>query len=185
MCRYIPDAEKPDPAKQALPGSVDNSGCSFEFRYLESRHDVSVLNHTRVHLTFKDKVRRPPPRAPPRPTAPRAPPRAAARRICPKFPAACPATLRTSRGPEHAALSMPPPCAHAHAPGTWHPAHRPPQRLKLRRRQTSLLPAPLPPSRALPPRAFLSRLQTLKLRLQQTALGERGEWLDCFEMKAC
>ena len=63
MCRYIPDAEKPDPAKQALPGSVDNSGCSFEFRYLESRHDVSVLNHTRVHLTFKDKVRRPPPRA--------------------------------------------------------------------------------------------------------------------------
>jgi mannose-binding lectin 2 len=76
---YIPDAEKPDPAKQALPGSVDNSGCSFEFRYLESRHDVSVLNHTRVHLTFKDK--------------------------------------------------------------------------------------------------------TLKLRLQQTALGERGEWLDCFEMK--
>ena len=41
-CRYIPDAEKPDPAKQALPGAVDNSGCSFEFRYLESRHDVSV-----------------------------------------------------------------------------------------------------------------------------------------------
>lgn len=47
VCRYIPDAEKPDPAKQALPGAVDNSGCSFEFRYLESRHDVSVLNHTR------------------------------------------------------------------------------------------------------------------------------------------
>ena len=42
LCRYIPDAEKPDPAKQALPGAVDNSGCSFEFRYLESRHDVSV-----------------------------------------------------------------------------------------------------------------------------------------------
>jgi mannose-binding lectin 2 len=76
---YIPDAEKPDPAKQALPGSVDNSGCSFEFRYFEPRHDVSVLNHTRVHVTYKDK--------------------------------------------------------------------------------------------------------TLKLRLQQTALGERGEWLDCFEMK--
>ena len=62
--RYIPDAEKPDPAKQALPGSVDNSGCSFEFRYLETRHDVSVLNHTRVHVTYKDKVRHaPPPRA--------------------------------------------------------------------------------------------------------------------------
>jgi len=76
---YIPDAEKPDPAKQALPGSIDNSGCSFEFRYLETRHDVSVLNHTRVHMTYKDK--------------------------------------------------------------------------------------------------------TLKLRLQQTALGERGEWLDCFEVK--
>jgi len=76
---YIPDAEAPDPAKQALPGSIDNSGCSFEFRYLETRHDVSVLNHTRVHVTYKDK--------------------------------------------------------------------------------------------------------TLKLRLQQTALGERGEWLECFEMK--
>ena len=85
VCRYIPDAEKPDPAKQALPGSVDNSGCSFEFRYLESRHDVSVLNHTRVHLTFKDKVRRAP-RAPPRPTAPRALPRAAARRRAPYLP---------------------------------------------------------------------------------------------------
>jgi len=53
---YIPDAEQPDPAKQALPGSVDNSGCSFEFRYLESRHDVSVLNHTRVHVYYKDKT---------------------------------------------------------------------------------------------------------------------------------
>jgi hypothetical protein len=94
VCRYIPDAEKPDPAKQALPGSVDNSGCSFEFRYLESRHDVSVLNHTRVHLTFKDKVRRRPTRPtaphrapPPRPTARRrAPPRAAARRHAPYLP---------------------------------------------------------------------------------------------------
>jgi len=53
---YIPDAEQPDPAKQALPGSADNSGCSFEFRYLESRHDVSVLNHTRVHVYYKDKT---------------------------------------------------------------------------------------------------------------------------------
>jgi len=53
---YIPDAEAPDPAKQALPGAVDNSGCSYEFRYHEAREDVSVLNHTRVHLTYKNKV---------------------------------------------------------------------------------------------------------------------------------
>jgi len=53
---YIPDAEAPDPAKQALPGAVDNSGCSYEFRYAESREDVTVLNHTRVHLSYKNKV---------------------------------------------------------------------------------------------------------------------------------
>ena len=69
------------------------------------------------------------------------------------------------------------------APGTRHA--RPSQMPKLGRCQTCV-PTPTPlthPSRVLPPRAFLPRLQTLKLRLQQTALGERGEWLDCFEMK--
>ena len=56
--RYVPDAEQPDPTKQAMPGSHDNSGCSYEFRYHEARHDVSVLNHTRVHLSYKDKTLR-------------------------------------------------------------------------------------------------------------------------------
>ena len=46
-------SQVPDPATQALPGAVDNSGCSFEFRYFEGREDVSVLNHTRVHVTFR------------------------------------------------------------------------------------------------------------------------------------
>ena len=41
-----------------MPGSHDNSGCSYEFRYHEARHDVSVLNHTRVHLSYKDKTLR-------------------------------------------------------------------------------------------------------------------------------
>ena len=54
--RYVPDAEQPDPTKQAMPGSHDNSGCSYEFRYHEARYDVSVLNHTRVHLSYKDKT---------------------------------------------------------------------------------------------------------------------------------
>lgn len=53
---YIPDAEKPDVGNQALPGAVDNSGCSYEFRYSESREDVTVLNHTRVHFTYKGKT---------------------------------------------------------------------------------------------------------------------------------
>ena len=53
---YIPDAEQPDPSKQALPGAHENSGCSYEFRYAESREDVSVLNHTRVHLSYKGKT---------------------------------------------------------------------------------------------------------------------------------
>ena len=37
-------------------GAVDNSGCSYEFRYAESREDVSVLNHTRVHISYKRKT---------------------------------------------------------------------------------------------------------------------------------
>jgi len=41
---------------QALPGAVDNSGCSFEFRYHEGREDVSVLNHTRVHMTYRERT---------------------------------------------------------------------------------------------------------------------------------
>jgi len=53
---YIPDADKADPGKQALPGAVDNSGCSYEFRYAEAREDVTVLNHTRVHFSYKDKT---------------------------------------------------------------------------------------------------------------------------------
>uniref|UniRef100_A0A7S3AMB7 L-type lectin-like domain-containing protein n=1 Tax=Haptolina ericina TaxID=156174 RepID=A0A7S3AMB7_9EUKA len=53
---YIPDAEKPDPTKQVLPGAVENSGCSYDFRYAETREDVSVLNHTRVHMTYKGKA---------------------------------------------------------------------------------------------------------------------------------
>jgi hypothetical protein len=53
---YVPDAEKPDTSKQALPGAKENSGCSFDFRYMEERHDVSVLNHTRVHAYYKDGV---------------------------------------------------------------------------------------------------------------------------------
>jgi len=54
---YVPDADIPqDAAKQALPGAKENSGCSFDFRYHEEREDVSVLNHTRVHVTYKDKT---------------------------------------------------------------------------------------------------------------------------------
>jgi|Transcript_53984 hypothetical protein len=55
---YVPDAEKKeqDSTKQALPGAAENSGCSFDFRYHEARHDVSVLNHTRVHVFLKDAV---------------------------------------------------------------------------------------------------------------------------------
>lgn len=159
---------------------MDNSGCSFEFRYLESRHDVSVLNHTRVHLTFKDKVRRPPPRAyraPPRHAHHRAPPRAVPAL---SFLRRAPQLFVRAAAPEHAAPMRT-------RPRTRHPAHR----HTGHRRGSSCdggrplcFQPPSPPSRALPPRAFLSRLQTLKLRLQQTALGERGEWLDCFEMKA-
>jgi len=52
---YVPDAEKPDPSNTVVPGSVDNSGCSYEFRYAENREDVSVLNHTRVHLTYRNR----------------------------------------------------------------------------------------------------------------------------------
>jgi len=52
---YIPDAEKPDPSKQALPGAAENSGCSYDFRYAETREDVTILNHTRVHVMYKDK----------------------------------------------------------------------------------------------------------------------------------
>ena len=52
----MPDSEKPDPAKQALPGAADNSGCSYEFRYAENREDVTVQNHTRVHFSYKDKT---------------------------------------------------------------------------------------------------------------------------------
>jgi len=54
---YVPDAEKKqDASKQALPGAAENSGCSYDFRYHEARHDVSVLNHTRVHVFLKDSV---------------------------------------------------------------------------------------------------------------------------------
>lgn len=56
---YVPDAEKKlDKAKQILPGAHDNSGCSFDFRYNEARQDVSVLNHTRVHVTYSASQRR-------------------------------------------------------------------------------------------------------------------------------
>lgn len=55
---YVPDAEKKeqDASMQALPGAAENSGCSFDFRYHETRHDVSVLNHTRVHVYLKAGV---------------------------------------------------------------------------------------------------------------------------------
>lgn len=53
---YVPDAEAPDPTKQALPGQAENSGCSYEFRYSEFREDVSVLNHTRVHVVYQNKA---------------------------------------------------------------------------------------------------------------------------------
>jgi hypothetical protein len=50
---YVPDAEKKlNKAQQILPGAKDNSGCSYDFRYNEARQDVSVLNHTRVHVTY-------------------------------------------------------------------------------------------------------------------------------------
>jgi len=62
---YVPDTEKQDMEdakanekdgkKQVLPGAAENSGCSYDFRYHEAREDVSVLNHTRVHLTYKNK----------------------------------------------------------------------------------------------------------------------------------
>ena len=50
---YIPDSQSKE--KQAMPGAADNSGCSYEFRYNEGREDVSVRNHTRVHLSYKNK----------------------------------------------------------------------------------------------------------------------------------
>jgi len=56
---YIPDAETNadnDRSKQALPGAHENSGCSYEFRYAEDREDVSVLNHTRVHMVYRNKI---------------------------------------------------------------------------------------------------------------------------------
>mmetsp|Transcript_28905 Transcript_28905/g.47959 ORF Transcript_28905/g.47959 Transcript_28905/m.47959 type:complete len:448 (-) Transcript_28905:484-1827(-) len=53
---YVPDAEKPESTNQALPGAHENSGCSFDFRYHEEREDVSVLNHTRVHVYYKDST---------------------------------------------------------------------------------------------------------------------------------
>merc|ERR1719440_554597 len=55
---YVPDAETnaDDRSKQALPGAHENSGCSYEFRYAEDREDVSVLNHTRVHMTYRNKI---------------------------------------------------------------------------------------------------------------------------------
>ena len=54
---YIPDAEtSADKSNQALPGAHENSGCSYEFRYAEDREDVTVLNHTRVHLTYRNKM---------------------------------------------------------------------------------------------------------------------------------
>lgn len=54
---YIPDAETTgDASKQVLPGAHENSGCSYEFRYAENREDVSVLNHTRVHMSYRNKM---------------------------------------------------------------------------------------------------------------------------------
>ena len=54
---YIPDSEtSADKSNQALPGAHENSGCSYEFRYAEDREDVTVLNHTRVHLTYRNKM---------------------------------------------------------------------------------------------------------------------------------
>ena len=77
---YVPDADVSDPAKQALPGAKENSGCSFDFRcaerirrdsqnnaprwtgairrrrYHEARTDVSVLNHTRVHVAYQNRI---------------------------------------------------------------------------------------------------------------------------------
>lgn len=77
---YVPDADVSDPAKQALPGAKEGSGCSFDFRcaerirrdsqknaprwtgairrrrYHEARTDVSVLNHTRVHVTYQNRI---------------------------------------------------------------------------------------------------------------------------------
>jgi len=55
---YIPDAETTaDNVKnQALPGAHENSGCSYEFRYAEDREDVTVLNHTRVHMVYRNKI---------------------------------------------------------------------------------------------------------------------------------
>lgn len=61
---YVPDTEKQEAEekesgvkpKQALPGATENSGCSYDFRYHEEREDVSVLNHTRIHMTYKNKV---------------------------------------------------------------------------------------------------------------------------------
>jgi len=64
---YVPDTDKQDELdeqqqkdkkekRQALPGAAENSGCSYDFRYHEDREDVSVLNHTRVHVSYKDKM---------------------------------------------------------------------------------------------------------------------------------
>lgn len=55
---YIPDAETSaaDLKNQALPGAHENSGCSYEFRYAEDREDVTVLNHTRVHMTYRNQL---------------------------------------------------------------------------------------------------------------------------------
>jgi len=54
---YIPDAETTgDSSKQVLPGAHENSGCSYEFRYAENREDVTVMNHTRVHMTYRNKM---------------------------------------------------------------------------------------------------------------------------------
>ena len=54
---YIPDAETTgDATKQVLPGAHENSGCSYEFRYAENREDVSTLNHTRVHMSYRNKM---------------------------------------------------------------------------------------------------------------------------------
>ena len=38
---YVPDADVSDPAKQALPGAKENSGCSFDFRYAEMNAIIS------------------------------------------------------------------------------------------------------------------------------------------------
>ena len=56
---YIPDADMPSAdtlKQQALPGAHENSGCSYEFRYAEEREDVTVLNHTRVHVVYRNKM---------------------------------------------------------------------------------------------------------------------------------